>query len=151
MKLLGFCGKSFFALSALSCALFAENYELNFMDESRSWNNESIWTPSGVPGASDNVTISATLSTAKEITVSDITEVGNITIDGLYIGARFYIGTSVSGSTIHGNLVIGDTYMVDDYIRRAAAPGGGRSSRGSAPGGGGGRGGVRRFCTTGTF
>lgn len=121
MKLLGFCGKSFFALSALSCALFAENYELNFMDESRSWNNESIWTPSGVPGASDNVTISATLSTAKEITVSDITEVGNITIDGLYIGARFYIGTSVSGSTIHGNLVIGDTYMVDDGIWRAAA------------------------------
>ena len=121
MKLLGFCGKSFFALSALSCALFAENYELNFMDESRSWNNESIWTPSGVPGASDNVTISATLSTAEEITVSDITEVGNIPIDGLYIGARFYIGTSVSGSTIHGNLVIGDTYMVDDAIWRAAA------------------------------
>lgn len=121
MKLLKFFGKPFFAFSMLSGALFAENYELNFIDASKAWNNESIWTPSGVPGASDNVTISANLSTEVEITVSDFTEVGNITIDGLYIGARFYIGTSPSGSTIHGNLVIGDTYMVDGGIWRAAA------------------------------
>lgn len=86
-----------------------------------SWNSESAWTPSGVPGASDNVRISASLSGTGEITLGDFKEVNDITIDGLYIGARFYINTSSTGSAVHGNITIGDTYSIDNGVWRAAA------------------------------
>lgn len=108
-----------FAMAAVS---HAENYDFNATSENWvSWNSESTWTPSGVPGASDNAIISVSLPGTVEITLGDFAEAGNITVDGLYIGARFYIGTSSSGSTLHGNLTIGDTYMLNNDTWRAAA------------------------------
>ena len=112
----------FAAAFVLSSVSYAEDYEFNVPESNWvSWNSESAWTPSGVPGASDNVRISASLSGTGEITLGDFTEVNNITIDGLYIGARFFINTSSTGSAVHGNITIGDNYSVDNGAWRAAA------------------------------
>lgn len=110
-----------FALAAVS---HAEDYEFNDpSDRWVSWNSESAWTPSGIPGAPDNVTISASLSGTDEIQLGDFTEVNNLTIDGLYINARFFIeiASSAPGSVIHGNVTIGDTYLTDGGLWRCAA------------------------------
>lgn len=112
----------FAAAFVLSSVSYAEDYEFNVPESNWvSWNSESAWTPSGVPGASDNVRISASLSGTGEITLADFTEVNDITIDGLYIGARFFINTSSTGSAVHGNITIGDNYFVDNGAWRAAA------------------------------
>lgn len=71
----------FAAAFVLSSVSYAEDYEFNVPESNWvSWNSESAWTPSGVPGASDNVRISASLSGTGEITLGDFTEVNNITI-----------------------------------------------------------------------
>lgn len=114
----------FAAAFALAAVSHAEDYELNDpSDKWVSWDSESAWTPSGIPGASDNVRISASLSGSDEITLADFKEVNDITIDGLYINARFFmeIAYSAPGCVIHGNVTIGDTYLTDDGLWRCAA------------------------------
>lgn len=104
---------SIIGLSVLPMALSAVDYKFNSL-ESVSWDNESAWTPTGEPGAADNAIFSNHLTSTKEITISNFKEVNDISFDGLYIGARLFISMVKEGSTINGNIYVGDTYLYNN-------------------------------------
>lgn len=101
---------SIIGFSIMPMVLGATDYQFNAL-ENVSWDSESAWTPNGVPGAADNAIFSNHLTSTKEISISNFKEVNDISFDGLYIGARLFIGTVKEGSTINGNVYVGDTYL----------------------------------------
>ena len=108
---------SLIGFSVLPMALGAIDYKFNSL-ESVSWDNGSAWTPNGAPGAADKAIFSNHLTSTKEITISNFKEVNDISFDGLYIGARLFIETVKEGSTINGNVYVGDTYLYNNDVWR---------------------------------
>ena len=112
---------SLIGFSVLPMALGAIDYKFNSL-ESVSWDNGSAWTPNGAPGAADKAIFSDRksnhLTSTKEITISNFKEVNDISFDGLYIGARLFIETVKEGSTINGNVYVGDTYLYNNDVWR---------------------------------
>ncbi|HQK37984.1 MAG TPA: hypothetical protein PLC81_10120, partial [Bacteroidales bacterium] len=90
-------------LFILSQEIFATDYT---SVSSGNWNNAAVWSPSGIPGAADNVIIAA----GHTITLTDARSCNNLTINGfLQIqGSNFTVnGTTTVNGTLHDNNPIG--------------------------------------------
>ena len=77
---------------------------------SGSWSNSSTWSPAGVPGAGDNVTIAS----GNTVTIDQDVEINNLTINGsLVIGND----ATVRNLTVDGTVTIasGGSFTVADY------------------------------------
>ncbi|NMB71878.1 MAG: hypothetical protein GYA22_07005, partial [Bacteroidales bacterium] len=91
--ILGLC------LLILSQKLLATDYT---SVSSGNWNDAAVWSPSGIPGLADNVTI----ATGHTITLTDARSCNNLTINGfLQIQANNFTvnGTTTVNGTLHDN------------------------------------------------